>query len=100
MILNRNREGVVYLVEISEPFKEMSLRQIGIFKEERKHLNDPEILEFAGGHENYYIGQDEGDLSVSNLRVEKDVNAVQKAFFDNAFPKALESVKSMAESEI
>lgn len=99
-ILNKNREGVVYLVEINEPFEKMSLRQVGIFKDEQKHLNDPEVLEFAGGHENYFIEQSDSTAGESNLRVEKDVSAVQKAFFDSVFPKALEMVKLMAESEI
>ena len=100
MILNRNREGVVYLVEINNPFQEMTLRQVGIFKDEQKHASDPEVLEFAGGHENYYIQQEENDEDESTLRIEKDANAVQKTFFDSVFPRALEMVKSMAESEI
>lgn len=100
MILNRNREGVVYLVEINEPFKQMSLKHAGIFKDGQKYPDNPEVLEFAGGYENYYIENSDNELIESNLRIEKDANAVQKTFFDTVFPKALEIIKSMSESEI
>lgn len=73
----------------------MEFKHLGMFKDGEKQPSTEETKAWEGCMENYYLTQTNGN---TELRVELDIAEDHEDFFKEAFPKALQKVKELAES--
>jgi uncharacterized protein YndB with AHSA1/START domain len=72
----------------------MSFEHYGMINEGKVDTESEKVKEWAGSHENYTL---KGSNGHTELIVEMDVSPQWKEYFDTAWPKALKSVKELAE---
>lgn len=74
--------------------EQMSFRHIGEVKDGVEQLLDERTRQWSGGLESYYLAEKNG---ATELRTELDMPEEFAGYFREAFPKALEQVKRLAE---
>jgi uncharacterized protein YndB with AHSA1/START domain len=94
--LDPNGNGMNSKVTINKPFETMVLNHYGELKDFKELPLTEETKAWSGSEERYDITEKDGVTTVSAT-----VDVVEKYFdyFNDVFPKALEKVKSIAESE-
>ncbi|MBN3580994.1 SRPBCC domain-containing protein [Algoriphagus aestuarii] len=91
---NGNKGGMVSRIDKNIPFEILSIEHLGELKEDQEILDTPEVLEWAGAHENY-IFEAKGDQTL--LKIELDSNNEFEEYFSGMWPKALEKLKEICE---
>ena len=91
---NGKRAGMVSEIADIIPFKFVSIRHYGILDGENEITEGPEVEKWAGSLENYALQEDDG---LTTLTIEIDVAEDYLDYFDNTWPKALETLKALAE---
>lgn len=91
---NGMTNGMVAKIETNKPNEVMSFRHMGEVKNGVEDTESPEVKEWAGAEESYYLRTVDGG---TELRVEMDLNDTWKEYFMNAWPKALQKIKELAE---
>ena len=76
------------------PNEVMTFKHLGVIKDGQEQPLDEETKKWAGGTEKYIL-QENGSGTL--LDVELDTVEEYKDYFTKTFPKALESVKAIAE---
>lgn len=88
--------GMIALVEENIPNEFMSLRHIGVLNDGKEDLTAPEKEGWANAHENYTLNARNGG---TELRIHMDTIEKHEDFMSDAWPKALEKVKALAEKK-
>lgn len=94
LFVDGNGSGMYSEIARLVPEEFMSFRHIGMVKEYQEQPLDAESEKWSGATENYTLEENEG---VTTLTVEMDITDDFAEYFENAFPKALEKVKEIAE---
>lgn len=86
--------GMVSMVRENRPFDFVSLEHIGFYENGVEDTTSEKIKEWTPSFENYtFTEKDNG----TEIRVDIDVPDTYKAMFDDMWPKALLSLKEIAE---
>lgn len=94
LFLNANGDGMFSTIakQITNEF--ISFKHLGIVKNNVEQPADEETKKWSGATETYSLKETKG---TTTLLVEMDSNDEFKDYFNKTFPKALESVKIIAE---
>lgn len=92
LFLSPDGDGMVSRVAANKPYELMSFEHLGIVK---NGVEDTSSQAWAGAHENYTLKETGG---VTTLFVEMDTENNFKEYFTNTWPKALEQVKILSET--
>ena len=88
--------GMVSRIRENIPYRYISIEHLGIVENGKEVLCGPEVDIWAGAMENYTFTQrDEKTL----MSVDTDTTAQYKTYFQNTWPKALQKLKTICESE-
>lgn len=86
--------GMVSTIVENIKDKFISIKHLGLVKGDEKIMEGPEVEPWQGGLENYlFFETPQGCL----LRVEMDMNEEFKSYFEETWPKALATIKELAE---
>ena len=91
-----NGHGMVSVIEENDPYNFMSFKHLGSYKDGEEDLESESVKEWSGAMETYRLEEKD---EVTTLFVGVDTLEKGRSFMEKAFPKALEIVKSLAESE-
>ncbi|MEO6000271.1 MAG: SRPBCC domain-containing protein [Chitinophagaceae bacterium] len=94
LFLNVNNEGMVSTVAENIPNEYMSFEHVGTVKDGIEDLDSPQTKEWAGAKENYTLKPVDDK---TELVVDMDMTDEYKDYFMEAWPKALDKVKELAE---
>jgi len=83
-------DGMFSIIEKKIPNRQMSFKHLGEIKNGVETSGD-----WAGAMENYYLTESNG---VTELSIEMDVNEEFEKYFAETFPKAIELIKQISES--
>jgi len=87
--------GMVSMIEENNPNEFISIKHIGMLKEDgSEDLTSDEVKKWAGGHENYTFEEKDG---VTTVKVDLDTTDEFKEYFEESWPKALQKLKELAE---
>jgi uncharacterized protein YndB with AHSA1/START domain len=89
------KEGMVSRIAIAEPGKQVSIKHLGILKNDAEIISGPEVESWAGAMEEYFFTETNGQTL---LQVQMDSNEDFKAYFETTWPKALNKLKQICES--
>lgn len=92
--LSPSGEGMYSEVVENKPHKIMRIKHIGELKNKEEMPLDAASESWSGATENYYLTENNGK---TKLTVKVDALENHSEFFNEAFPKALEIVKQLAE---
>ena len=95
LFLGPDGRGMVSTVAANKPNEYMSFEHLGEVKDGVEDTTSEKVKGWAGAHENYSLSEQNG---VTNLVVDMDVNDDFKDYFMNAWPKALDELKRLAEN--
>lgn len=95
LFLDPNGRGMVSIVAQNKPNEYMSFRHIGEVKDGKEDTTSDAVKAWAGSHENYSISETDGK---TELVVDMDITEEFKDMFTKIWPRALENVKKLAES--
>ena len=87
--------GMVSKVAVNRPNEYMSFEHLGEVKDGVEDRSSEKVKEWAGAKENYTLKEANG---VTTLAIEMDTADQYKDMFMQMWPKALEKVKALAES--
>lgn len=90
-----NRGGMVSEIADIIPSKFVSIRHYGILNGDTEITEGEQVEKWAGGLENYSFHETNG---VTTVTVEMDSTEDYIDFFNEAWPKALDTLKSIAEN--
>lgn len=90
-----NKGGMVSRIAVNRPFEHISIEHYGILEGDREITEGDNIAQWAGAHENYTFTQ-VGDKT--RITVDMDIVESYESFFQDAWPKSLEKLKSLCES--
>ncbi|HLF52706.1 SRPBCC domain-containing protein [Flavobacterium sp.] len=96
LFLSEKGDGMYSKIEKSVPNTLMSFKHLGEVKDGQELPINEETKKWTGAMENYLLEEKEGTTS---LKVEMDAADEFTDFFNEKFPKALENVKMLAESQ-
>lgn len=86
--------GMVSKVAAHRPHEYMSFEHLGEVKDGIEDTSREKVAAWQGGHENYMLKQD-GEATL--LEVDMDIMEEHRDYFLQAWPKALEALKNLAE---
>ncbi len=86
--------GMVSRIAKLIPNEHMSFEHLGELKDGIEDTTSEKVQAWAGAHENYTLRETNGG---TELVVDMDINDEFKDYFTDAFPKALNKVKELAE---
>ena len=89
------KEGMVSRIAIAEPGKQVSIEHLGILKNDTEITSGSEVEGWAGAMEEYFFTETNGQTL---LQVQMDANEDFKAYFESSWPKALNKLKQICES--
>ncbi|HEX9979092.1 MAG TPA: SRPBCC domain-containing protein [Flavobacterium sp.] len=95
LFLSPGGEGMYSTIAINKPNEVMSFRHIGMVKDGKELPIDDATRSWSGAEESYYLRETDGQ---TELTVEMDITEEHAAYFNDAFPKGLEKIKSISES--
>lgn len=96
LFLSEKGDGMYSKIEKSIPNKLMSFKHLGEVKDGQEVPLNEETKKWTGAMENYLLEENEGTTS---LKVQMDAAEEYNDYFKEKFPKALENVKQLAESQ-
>ena len=89
------KEGMVSRIAIAEPGKQVRIEHLGILKNDTEITSGSEMEGWAGAMEEYFFTETNGQIL---LQVQMDANEDFKAYFESSWPKALNKLKQICES--
>ena len=95
LFLSPDGEGMFSTIARKKPNETMSFQHLGVVKGGKEQPEDEETKKWSGAMENYYLNGNNGS---TELTVEMDVTEEYEKYFKDAFPKALEKIKQLAEA--
>lgn len=95
--LGASNEGMVAIIADNKPNELMSIQHLGMIKDGLEDLDSPQVKSWAGAMENYTLQTVQGKTV---LTVEMDIADEYKDEFAQAWPKALEKVKQLAQLSV
>jgi uncharacterized protein YndB with AHSA1/START domain len=94
LFLNEKEEGMVAEIADTKPNEYMSFRHLGMIKDGKEDTQSETVKAWVGATENYTLKNVDGK---TELLVDMDITEDMKAYFSEAWPKALDKVKELAE---
>jgi hypothetical protein len=95
LFLGPSGEGMVSKVAVNKPNEYMSFEHLGEVKAGVEDTTSDRVKQWAGSNENYTLEESGGKTLV---KVDMDMPADFKDYFTNTWPKALEKLKQISES--
>jgi hypothetical protein len=95
LFLATDGKGMVSKVDTNRPNEFMSFEHQGIVKDGIEDTTSDAVKEWQGAKENYTL-KEAG--KGTKLIIEMDTSETEKEYFEKVWPKALERVKNLAES--
>jgi hypothetical protein len=95
LFLDGEGSGMVSKIEANKPNEFMSFKHLGEVKNGVEDTESDKVKSWAGAFENYTLKEVDG---ITELIVELDMNEEYKDMFMQMFPKALEQLKILSES--
>jgi len=95
LFLDGKGDGMVSRIAENIPNSYMSIEHLGTMKKGTKEVDDKESQSWSGAKENYTLKPVNGK---TELKVDMDVTEEFKDYFQNTWPKALDKLKHLAES--
>jgi len=95
LFLSPNGEGMFSTIAKKNPYEFMSFKHLGTVKGGEEQPDNEETKKWSGAMENYSLDEKNG---VTELTVTMDITEDHEQYFKDTFPKALESVKALAEN--
>ncbi len=95
LFLSPGGEGMFSIIAQKVPNKFMSFKHLGTVKGGEEQPDTEETKKWSGAMENYSLDEKNG---VTELAVTMDITEDHEQYFKETFPKALESVKNLAEN--
>jgi Activator of Hsp90 ATPase homolog 1-like protein len=97
LFLSPDGSGMVSRIAEHRPNEFLSIEHLGVVKNGVEDTSSDEVKEWAGAHENYTLREISGRVA---LTIEMDTADSYKQYFEEAWPKALASLKELAESRV
>jgi len=94
LFLGPSGEGMFSRIAENTPYEYISIEHLGFVKDGKEDTESPEVKAFAGAHENYTFSEEGG---VTTILVDMDTGEEYKAMFEDLWPKALLTLKTMCE---
>ena len=94
LFLDGKGNGMVSRAAKVIPNEYMSIEHLGMYDNGKEDLESDEVKAWQGATENYLLEESNG---CTNLTITMDINAAEKDFFTEAWPKALTSVRDISE---
>jgi hypothetical protein len=94
--LDANKNGMFSVINEKKPAEYMSFKHLGVIKEGKEQPIDKETEAWAGSTENYSLKEIPGG---TELIVDMDITLDFEDYFKNSFPKALDKIKQLAETD-
>ncbi|SIQ90087.1 SRPBCC family protein [Pontibacter lucknowensis] len=88
--------GMVSRIKENIPNQFISIEHLGLVQNGNEITSGPEVAGWAGALENYTFTEAEGETV---LAVDVDTNQEYEAYFAETWPKALQKIKEMCETE-
>jgi uncharacterized protein YndB with AHSA1/START domain len=88
------KEGMVSKIKESIPYKQISIQHLGFLDGDKEITEGPEIEKWANAMEEYFLEETNGKTT---FKVVMDITEDFKDYMSNAWPKALEKLKEVAE---
>ena len=95
LFLATDGKGIVSKVDAKRPNEFMSFEHQGIVKDGVEDTTSDAVKEWKGAKENYTL-KEAGNGT--KLIIDMDISEEEKEYFEKVWPKALERVKDLAES--
>lgn len=89
--------GMVSTIAKNIPNEFLSIRHLGMVKDGVEELTGDEDNKWAGAMENYTLKKSDGG---TELVIDMDTDTEYKEYFSKTWPKALDKVKELAETDI
>ncbi len=90
------KEGMVSRIKENEPGRFLSIQHIGILDDGKQVTEGPQVEGWAGALENYSFSEQNG---LTTITVDVDTNEEFIGYFKETWPKALNKLKELCESE-
>ena len=94
LFLAPDGSGMVSRVAEHRPNEFLSLEHLGVLKEGIEDTESEEVRKWAGARENYTLTENRGVVS---LRIDMDTVEEYQKIFEEAWPKALATLKDLSE---
>ena len=94
LFLGPDGSGMVSRVAEHRPNEFLSLEHLGVVKEGVEDTESDEVQKWAGARENYTLTEEPGNVI---LRVDMDTTEEHQKYFEEAWPKALATLKDLSE---
>ncbi|GGG01287.1 hypothetical protein GCM10011323_02740 [Pontibacter amylolyticus] len=88
--------GMVSRIKENIPNQFISIEHLGLVQGDTEITSGPEVAEWAGALENYTFTEKQGETV---LAVDVDTNQEYEAHFSETWPKALQKIKALCETE-
>jgi uncharacterized protein YndB with AHSA1/START domain len=95
LFLSPGGEGMFSMIAKKIPNEFMSFKHLGTVKGGEEQPESEETKKWSGAMENYSLAEKDG---VTELTVTMDITEEHEQYFTETFPKALKSVKALAEN--
>ncbi|HEY9260862.1 SRPBCC domain-containing protein [Chitinophaga sp.] len=96
LFVNGENNGMVSTIAAKVPNEYLSFKHLGYIENGVEDFSSDKVKAWAGSLENYTLKDADGQTAVL---VEVDIDEEYKDYFLNAFPKALDKVKELAEAQ-
>jgi uncharacterized protein YndB with AHSA1/START domain len=94
--LSEDMEGMVGIIEVNQLYRYISIEYTGFLKDGELNLESPGATDIVGSHENYTFTPISDQQTT--LDIEMDSSAEYAEYMSQAWPKALEKLKSLCEN--
>jgi hypothetical protein len=95
LFLDGDRSGMISKIETKKPYEQMVFKHLGEVKNGVEDTESEAVKKWANALEGYRLSEEGG---VTELVVEMDVFDDFKEYIEKTFPKALEQIKILSES--
>ncbi len=94
LFVNADNDGMLSMIAQNIPNEYMSIKHLGMVKNGVEDLEDEKAKEWYGAMENYTLTDVNGN---THLKVDIDITEEYEDYFKDAWPKAMNKIKEMAE---
>lgn len=94
LFVNADNDGMLSMIAQNTPNEYMSIKHLGMVKNGVEDLEDEKAKEWYGAMENYTLTDVNGN---THLKVDIDITEEYEDYFKDAWPKAMNKIKEMAE---
>ncbi len=91
------REGMVSKIKENIPEKFVSIEHLGLIDGDKEITDGPEVREWAGAKENYSFEEQGQSTTIVTVDLDVTFNDEFKAYFEDAWPRALRKLKEICE---